>query len=46
MSDFLSPEMDAIRPPGEAGELGTVHSLRVELRGICRKCAGRVAAAR
>ncbi|HOX06805.1 MAG TPA: Fur family transcriptional regulator [Planctomycetota bacterium] len=46
MTDFLSQELDAIQPPGEAGELGVVHSLRVELRGICRKCAGRGAASK
>lgn len=46
MIDFHSPEMDAIQLPGEAGELGAVHSLRVELRGICRKCSGRGAASK
>jgi Fur family peroxide stress response transcriptional regulator len=41
ITDFCSPELDAIRPPAVADELGAVGALRVELRGICRKCAGK-----
>jgi Fur family peroxide stress response transcriptional regulator len=38
MGDIYNEEWDAFRAPGNATALGTVHSIHVELRGLCRAC--------
>lgn len=39
--DFTCRELDEIRVPEEARELGEVSGSRMEVRGICRKCIRR-----
>lgn len=38
MLDFYSPAYDRVAPPVEVNEMGTVESIRVEIRGLCSQC--------
>jgi Fur family transcriptional regulator, peroxide stress response regulator len=44
--DFESPELNALRIPGSVNRFGEVVSARVEVRGICARCASEMAGAR
>jgi len=39
--DVYSDRLDAIAPPEETSALGTVESIKVQLRGVCRECKGK-----
>lgn len=36
--DIVDPALDAVRAPDETARLGTVESVEVQLRGVCRRC--------
>ena len=38
--DFYSKELDALELPSSATALGRIESTLVEVRGVCRECAG------
>jgi Fur family peroxide stress response transcriptional regulator len=38
--DFESAELGALRVPAAVQELGRITALQVEVRGVCRRCAG------
>ncbi|MGD1049132.1 MAG: Fur family transcriptional regulator [Candidatus Krumholzibacteriaceae bacterium] len=37
--DFESAALDALRIPKSVAALGSIHTTRVEVRGVCRRCA-------
>ncbi len=39
--DFYNEEWDGFRAPSDVMAMGTVNSIHVELRGICKGCQGR-----
>jgi Fur family transcriptional regulator, peroxide stress response regulator len=39
--DVDSGDLDAVRAPRQTAELGTVESVEVQLKGVCRQCAER-----
>jgi Fur family peroxide stress response transcriptional regulator len=41
IGDFQSEGFDALAVPAEVAAMGTVCSVQVELRGVCRKCQDR-----
>lgn len=43
ISDFYSAALDGFVPPPAVGNLGTVETVHVELRGRCKACAGKAA---
>jgi Fur family peroxide stress response transcriptional regulator len=38
--DIESDELDAVKAPEQAATMGSVESVDVQLRGVCRACAG------
>ena len=38
IGDFYSDALDRLMAPAEISAIGTVNSVHVELRGLCRKC--------
>jgi Fur family transcriptional regulator, peroxide stress response regulator len=42
--DFESAELDSLRIPNSVSRLGSVVATRVEVRGVCGRCAGEPAA--
>lgn len=39
-ADFESEALDRLEIPGSVRELGSVETAQVEVRGLCRRCAG------
>ena len=37
--DFYSDDLDAVSPPADMRSMGAVHSVHVEMRGVCKACA-------
>ena len=44
--DFYSEELDELKLPPSAKALGRIETTLVEVRGVCRECAGKAAAAK